>query len=50
GHLDEAIARRLGMNVRTCRAHIAKLCTALGSDSRTQLGYHIAHSGIVDDR
>ncbi|MHA4819030.1 helix-turn-helix transcriptional regulator, partial [Streptomyces aculeolatus] len=25
GHLDEAIARRLGMNVRTCRAHIAKL-------------------------
>ncbi|AZM47520.1 helix-turn-helix transcriptional regulator [Streptomyces sp. WAC 06738] len=49
GHLDEAIARRLGMNVRTCRAHIAKLSTALGSDSRTQLGYLLARSGIVDD-
>ncbi|MFW6724678.1 helix-turn-helix transcriptional regulator [Streptomyces sp. MAR4 CNY-716] len=49
GHLDEAIARRLGMNVRTCRAHIAKLCTALGSDSRTQLGYHIAHSGMLEE-
>ncbi|MFW6724677.1 helix-turn-helix transcriptional regulator [Streptomyces sp. MAR4 CNY-716] len=49
GHLDEAIARRLGMNVRTCRAHIAKLGTALGSDSRTQLGYLLARSGILDE-
>ena len=37
--MDEAIARRLGMNVRTCRAHIAKLAAALGSESRAQLGY-----------
>jgi DNA-binding CsgD family transcriptional regulator len=49
GHLDEAIARRLGMNVRTCRAHIAKLSATLGSESRTQLGYLIARSGMVDD-
>ncbi|MHA4820407.1 helix-turn-helix domain-containing protein, partial [Streptomyces aculeolatus] len=49
GHLDEAIARRLGMNVRTCRAHIAKLGTALGSDSRTQLGYLLARSGILEE-
>ncbi|GAA2651733.1 helix-turn-helix transcriptional regulator [Streptomyces aculeolatus] len=49
GHLDEAIARRLGMNVRTCRAHIARLGTALGSDSRTQLGYVLARSGILDE-
>ncbi|KOG06982.1 hypothetical protein ADK35_44730 [Streptomyces viridochromogenes] len=49
GHVDEAIARRLGMNVRTCRAHIAKLATALGSGSRAQLGYLIAQSGILDD-
>ncbi|GAA2115610.1 helix-turn-helix transcriptional regulator [Streptomyces synnematoformans] len=49
GHLDEAIARRLGMNVRTCRAHIAKLSTALGSDSRTQLGYLISRSGLLDE-
>ncbi len=48
GHLDEAIARRLGMNVRTCRGHIARLSTALGSDSRTQLGFLLARSGIVD--
>lgn len=48
GHVDEAIARRLGMNVRTCRAHIAKLASALGSGSRAQLGYLIARSGILE--
>jgi DNA-binding CsgD family transcriptional regulator/sugar-specific transcriptional regulator TrmB len=48
GHVDEAIARRLGMNVRTCRAHIAKLAAVLGSGSRAQLGYLIAQSGILD--
>ena len=48
GHVDEAIARRLGMNVRTCRAHIAKLATALGSGSRAQLGFLIAQSGILN--
>ncbi|MGW0122249.1 helix-turn-helix transcriptional regulator [Streptomyces sp. NPDC003327] len=47
GLVDEAIARRLGMNVRTCRAHIAKLAAALGSGSRAQLGYLIAQSGIL---
>ncbi|WP_073951066.1 helix-turn-helix transcriptional regulator [Streptomyces kebangsaanensis] len=47
GHVDEAIARRLGMNVRTCRAHIAKLASALGSGSRAQLGYLIAQSGML---
>jgi DNA-binding CsgD family transcriptional regulator len=49
GQVDEAIARRLGMNVRTCRAHIAKLAAALGSGSRAQLGYLIARSGLLDD-
>ncbi|MGW1024987.1 helix-turn-helix transcriptional regulator [Streptomyces sp. NPDC002577] len=49
GHVDEAIARRLGMNVRTCRAHIAKLAAALGSGSRAQLGYLIAQSGILNE-
>jgi DNA-binding CsgD family transcriptional regulator len=47
GHVDEAIARRLGMNVRTCRAHIAKIAAALGSGSRAQLGYLIAQSGLL---
>ncbi|GAA4796874.1 helix-turn-helix transcriptional regulator [Streptomyces ziwulingensis] len=50
GHVDEAIARRLGMNVRTCRAHIAKLALVLGSGSRAQLGYLIAQSGILDKK
>ncbi|WBB64314.1 helix-turn-helix transcriptional regulator [Streptomyces sp. WMMC500] len=49
GHLDEAIARRLGMNVRTCRSHIAKLSTAVGSNSRAQLGYLIARSGMLEE-
>ncbi|WP_392671523.1 helix-turn-helix transcriptional regulator [Streptomyces sp. LN785] len=48
GHVDEAIARRLGMNVRTCRAHVAKLSAILGSSSRAQLGYLIARSGILE--
>ncbi|WP_229925899.1 helix-turn-helix transcriptional regulator [Streptomyces longispororuber] len=47
GLTDAGIAERLGMNVRTVRAHIAKLSTALGSTSRTQLGYLIGQSGIV---
>ncbi len=50
GHVDEAIARRLGMKVRTCCGHIAKLPAALGSGSRAQLGYLVARSGIFDDR
>ncbi|MER8035383.1 helix-turn-helix transcriptional regulator [Streptomyces hydrogenans] len=48
GHVDEAIARRLGMNVRTCRAHIARLAATLGSGSRAQLGYLIARSGLLE--
>ncbi|MFI6644302.1 helix-turn-helix transcriptional regulator [Streptomyces sp. NPDC050504] len=48
GHVDDSIARRLGMNVRTCRGHIAKLSAALGSGSRAQLGYLIAQSGILE--
>ncbi|MGP3635190.1 helix-turn-helix transcriptional regulator [Streptomyces sp. 24-1644] len=48
GYVDEAIARRLGMHVRTCRSHIAKLSATLGSSSRAQLGYLIARSGILD--
>jgi DNA-binding NarL/FixJ family response regulator len=46
--VDSAIADRLGMNVRTARVHIAKLAATLGSESRTQLGYLIGRSGILD--
>ncbi|MEU9554653.1 helix-turn-helix transcriptional regulator [Streptomyces fumanus] len=48
GHTDAVIADRLGMNVRTAREHIAKLAATLGSESRAQLGYLIARSGILD--
>ncbi|MGW2701714.1 helix-turn-helix transcriptional regulator [Streptomyces sp. NPDC001340] len=50
GHTDAVIAERLGMNIRTTRLHIAKLAATLGSDSRAQLGYLIARSGILDPR
>ncbi|MGW0710976.1 LuxR C-terminal-related transcriptional regulator [Streptomyces sp. NPDC002643] len=48
GHTDTTIADRLGMNVRTARVHIAKLAATLGSESRAQLGYLIARSGILE--
>ncbi|CAM5615377.1 hypothetical protein GCM10010329_18740 [Streptomyces spiroverticillatus] len=49
GNTDETIAHRLGLNIRTCRAHIAKLATSLGgTTNRAQLGYLIATSGILD--
>ncbi|MFF5014509.1 LuxR C-terminal-related transcriptional regulator [Streptomyces sp. NPDC001165] len=48
GHTDSVIADRLGMNARTARLHIAKLAATLGSQSRTQLGYLIGQSGILD--
>ncbi|WP_329254578.1 helix-turn-helix transcriptional regulator [Streptomyces sp. NBC_01478] len=47
GHTDAVIADRLGMNIRTARVHIAKLAASLGSESRAQLGYLIAESGIL---
>ena len=47
GHTDAVIAHRLGMNIRTARVHIAKLAATLGSESRAQLGYLIAESGIL---
>ncbi|WP_234311930.1 helix-turn-helix transcriptional regulator [Streptomyces griseus] len=48
GHTDTVIAERLGMNVRTARVHIAKLAATLGSESRAQLGFLIARSGILE--
>ncbi|MFD5701264.1 helix-turn-helix transcriptional regulator [Streptomyces lasiicapitis] len=48
GHNDSEIARLLGMNIRTVRLHVAKLAGLLGSGSRTQLGYLIGRSGLLD--
>ncbi|MGW9129348.1 LuxR C-terminal-related transcriptional regulator [Streptomyces sp. NPDC055681] len=48
GHVDDAVARKLGISVRTCRSHIAKLMQALDASSRTHLGALIIRSGIVE--
>ncbi|MFD4596101.1 helix-turn-helix transcriptional regulator [Streptomyces rubiginosohelvolus] len=48
GHVDDVVARKMGISVRTCRAHIAKLMQALGATSRTHLGSLIARSGILE--
>ncbi|MBL3669018.1 helix-turn-helix transcriptional regulator [Streptomyces sp. M2CJ-2] len=50
GHQDAVIAERLGISVRTCRAHIARLSETLGATSRTQLGVRIAQVGLDDAR
>lgn len=39
GATDEAIARDLGMSVRTCRRHIAEIMKEVGAKSRMQAGY-----------
>ncbi|MFD5858757.1 helix-turn-helix transcriptional regulator [Streptomyces chartreusis] len=46
GYQDVVIAERLGISVRTCRAHIARLSESLGAASRTQLGVRIAQAGL----
>ncbi|MFE9854848.1 LuxR C-terminal-related transcriptional regulator [Streptomyces sp. NPDC005780] len=48
GNQDEAVARTLGISVRTCRAHISKLMQTLGATSRTHLGALLVRSGIVE--
>ncbi|MEV4875493.1 helix-turn-helix transcriptional regulator [Streptomyces cyaneofuscatus] len=47
GHADEAIARKMGISVRTCRSHIAKLMQTLDATSRTHLGALLVRSGIA---
>jgi DNA-binding CsgD family transcriptional regulator len=48
GLTDEAVARRLGMSVRTCRRHIAALMRNLNSKSRFQAGVHAAQSLVPE--
>ncbi|GAA2959279.1 LuxR C-terminal-related transcriptional regulator [Kitasatospora cinereorecta] len=48
GDVDDVVARKLGISVRTCRSHVAKLMRTLGATSRTHLGALIVRSGIVD--
>ncbi|MEV5600177.1 LuxR C-terminal-related transcriptional regulator [Streptomyces sp. NPDC052299] len=48
GSTDQIVARKLGISVRTCRAHIAKLMHTLNATSRTHLGALLIQSGIVE--
>ncbi|MET7857825.1 helix-turn-helix transcriptional regulator [Streptomyces sp. NPDC005318] len=48
GHVDDTVARKLGISIRTCRSHIAKLMQTLHASSRTHLGALIIQSGLVD--
>lgn len=46
GLKDEVIARKLGISVRTCRSHIARLISHLGAQSRFQAGVYAAGGGL----
>ncbi|MFD7019304.1 LuxR C-terminal-related transcriptional regulator [Streptomyces sp. NPDC059928] len=39
GEDDKAIARRMGMSVRTCQRHINEIMTRIGARNRVQAGY-----------
>ncbi|MFD5186588.1 LuxR C-terminal-related transcriptional regulator [Streptomyces sp. NPDC058357] len=47
GEADESIARRLGMSRRSVAEHVRRVSEQLGSDSRAQLGYLVATSGLL---
>ncbi|WP_260146603.1 helix-turn-helix transcriptional regulator [Streptomyces sp. 2132.2] len=47
GLKDEAIARRLGMSLRTARRHIADIMEELGAASRFQAGARAAAQGLL---
>lgn len=44
GLKDDAIAKRLGLSVRSLRGHIAEIMSRLGADSRFQAGVHVAQA------
>lgn len=50
GTSDEAVARRMGISVRTCRSHIAKLMQAFNASTRTHLGALLIQSDLTEPR
>ncbi|WP_338671435.1 LuxR C-terminal-related transcriptional regulator [Streptomyces sp. SCSIO 30461] len=48
GYTDAAIASRLGMSTRTVATHLKKTSDLLGSNSRAQLAYLLAQTGLLD--
>ncbi|MEU9403738.1 LuxR C-terminal-related transcriptional regulator [Streptomyces sp. NPDC048242] len=49
GSTDSAIAHRLGFSSRTVTEHVRRISGRLNSNSRAQLGYLIATSGLLDE-
>ncbi|WP_069768123.1 MULTISPECIES: helix-turn-helix transcriptional regulator [unclassified Streptomyces] len=49
GLSDEAVARRMGMALRTCRRHIAAIMQDLGVNSRFQAGIVAQRRCLLDD-
>ena len=49
GMTDEAIARKLGVHVRTVRRRVSELTAALRADSRFQAGVNAARAGWLDE-
>ncbi|MEI5103908.1 LuxR C-terminal-related transcriptional regulator [Streptomyces sp. PmtG] len=49
GVKDEAIARRLGTSVRTCRKHIGQVMQMFGATSRFQFGYLVKEADLEED-
>jgi sugar-specific transcriptional regulator TrmB/DNA-binding CsgD family transcriptional regulator len=47
GQKDEAVARQLGVTVRTVRRHVHELCERFGCHSRFQLALQAQHRGLV---
>jgi len=49
GASDQAVARALGLSVRTCQRHIAEVMTRLSAKNRLQMGYLVHRLGLLDD-
>jgi DNA-binding CsgD family transcriptional regulator len=49
GHTDEAVAGRVGLSVRACREHIARLYEQYGARSRFQFGVLAAKAGLLEE-
>lgn len=49
GFKDEAIARHLGIGLRTVRRRLARLMTDHGVDTRFQLGLAVARRGVLEE-
>jgi DNA-binding CsgD family transcriptional regulator len=47
GLKDEAIARRVGISLRTCRRHVSELLESLGAHSRFQAGVIAERHGLT---